>query len=310
MGKLRPGIPPSEAAAWQRTYEKSSYRDLPWFSPRPYGWVRENVVAGVFRPRSRILDLGCGAGTNSLFLARSRFRVSGIDLAPERSRRPGRGPPAPGFASTSESGTPCVFRTPTARSGVRSMWDAFTPCLSACGARTRPSLRACSAREERIFSPGSRASTRSRWDRRIARRSKRWPSPSSLDSCSTGPSIAWGGAGVYRPTTPGSSDARPRNRLRSSRFGSEEAAARWHYADQPPCGTVAAELRIGCSSWTSDAWWGKVYPEGIPDGERLRHYARKFNAVEVDSTYYRPRPRSSCGPGRARRRTTFDSRSS
>ncbi|MFY9717427.1 MAG: class I SAM-dependent methyltransferase [Thermoplasmata archaeon] len=82
MGKLRPGIPPSEAAAWQRTYEKSSYRDLPWFSPRPYGWVRENVVAGVFRPRSRILDLGCGAGTNSLFLARSRFRVSGIDLAP------------------------------------------------------------------------------------------------------------------------------------------------------------------------------------------------------------------------------------
>ncbi|MFY9717428.1 MAG: DUF72 domain-containing protein [Thermoplasmata archaeon] len=51
---------------------------------------------------------------------------------------------------------------------------------------------------------------------------------------------------------------------------------------------MAAELRIGCSSWTSDAWWGKVYPEGIPDGERLRHYARKFNAVEVDSTYYRP----------------------
>ncbi|HTP53994.1 MAG TPA: DUF72 domain-containing protein [Thermoplasmata archaeon] len=51
---------------------------------------------------------------------------------------------------------------------------------------------------------------------------------------------------------------------------------------------MSAELRVGCSSWTSDAWWGKVYPEGIPDGERLRHYARKFDAVEVDSTYYRP----------------------
>lgn len=48
------------------------------------------------------------------------------------------------------------------------------------------------------------------------------------------------------------------------------------------------ELRIGCSSWTSDSWWGKVYPPGIPDGERLRYYARVFDSVEVDSTYYRP----------------------
>jgi len=51
---------------------------------------------------------------------------------------------------------------------------------------------------------------------------------------------------------------------------------------------VGAELRIGCSSWTSDAWRGKVYPEGIPDGERLRYYARTFDTVEVDATYYRP----------------------
>jgi SAM-dependent methyltransferase len=82
MTERRPRVPTSEAAAWKRTYERTPYRDLPWFSSRPYGWVRENVVAGAFRPGSRILDLGCGAGTNSLFLARSRFRVSGIDLAP------------------------------------------------------------------------------------------------------------------------------------------------------------------------------------------------------------------------------------
>ncbi len=31
-----------------------------------------------------------------------------------------------------------------------------------------------------------------------------------------------------------------------------------------------------------------MYPTGIPDGERLRHYARLFDSVEVDSTYYRP----------------------
>jgi uncharacterized protein YecE (DUF72 family) len=51
---------------------------------------------------------------------------------------------------------------------------------------------------------------------------------------------------------------------------------------------VSAPVRIGCSSWTSEAWWGTVYPPGIPDGERLRHYARRFDTVEVDSTYYRP----------------------
>jgi uncharacterized protein YecE (DUF72 family) len=51
---------------------------------------------------------------------------------------------------------------------------------------------------------------------------------------------------------------------------------------------MGAEVRIGCSSWTSDAWWGRVYPTGIADGERLSHYARLFDTVEVDSTYYRP----------------------
>jgi uncharacterized protein YecE (DUF72 family) len=50
------------------------------------------------------------------------------------------------------------------------------------------------------------------------------------------------------------------------------------------------ELRIGCSSWTSDAWAGRVYPRGLPDGERLSVYARLYDTVEVDSTYYRTPP--------------------
>jgi uncharacterized protein YecE (DUF72 family) len=47
------------------------------------------------------------------------------------------------------------------------------------------------------------------------------------------------------------------------------------------------EVRIGCSSWTSEAWWGRVYPSGIADGDRLSVYARLFDTVEVDSSYYR-----------------------
>ncbi len=48
-----------------------------------------------------------------------------------------------------------------------------------------------------------------------------------------------------------------------------------------------AVVRSGCSSWTSDAWWGKVYPRGLPDGERLARYSLLYDTVEVDSSYYR-----------------------
>ena len=47
-------------------------------------------------------------------------------------------------------------------------------------------------------------------------------------------------------------------------------------------------LRTGCSSWTSDSWWGRVYPVGMKDGDRLVRYSRLYDTVEVDSTYYRP----------------------
>jgi len=49
---------------------------------------------------------------------------------------------------------------------------------------------------------------------------------------------------------------------------------------------VSGELRVGCSSWTSDAWNGRLYPPGLPPGQRLPYYARFFDTVEVDATYY------------------------
>jgi SAM-dependent methyltransferase len=62
-------------------YADRPYKDLPWFSARPYPWVVRAAGSGMWRAGARILDVGCGAGTNSLFLARAGFRVSGIDLA-------------------------------------------------------------------------------------------------------------------------------------------------------------------------------------------------------------------------------------
>lgn len=81
-GASRPGLPRSQQASWRRTYATTSYRKLPWFSTRPYPWVREAVQSGWLRPGASVLDVGCGAGTNSLFLARSGLRACGVDLAP------------------------------------------------------------------------------------------------------------------------------------------------------------------------------------------------------------------------------------
>ena len=50
---------------------------------------------------------------------------------------------------------------------------------------------------------------------------------------------------------------------------------------------MTGALRIGCSSWTSEAWAGRVYPIGLPPAERLAVYARAFDTVEVDASYYR-----------------------
>jgi uncharacterized protein YecE (DUF72 family) len=52
-------------------------------------------------------------------------------------------------------------------------------------------------------------------------------------------------------------------------------------------GSVTAPVRIGSSSWTSEAWWGRFYPNGLKDGDRLAYYARYYDTVEIDSTYYR-----------------------
>ena len=76
------GLPERAKQRWRQVYERSSYRELPWFSSTPFGWVETAVKERWLERGGRILDLGCGAGTNSLFLARSGYRAQGIDLAP------------------------------------------------------------------------------------------------------------------------------------------------------------------------------------------------------------------------------------
>jgi uncharacterized protein YecE (DUF72 family) len=51
--------------------------------------------------------------------------------------------------------------------------------------------------------------------------------------------------------------------------------------------------RVGTQGWNYDAWVGPFYPEGTRPVDFLRVYARAFDTVEVDSTFYAiPAPRT------------------
>jgi uncharacterized protein YecE (DUF72 family) len=48
----------------------------------------------------------------------------------------------------------------------------------------------------------------------------------------------------------------------------------------------ASTIRIGCSGWNYASWRQELY-EGLPPRLWLEHYARHFDTVEVNNTFYR-----------------------
>jgi uncharacterized protein YecE (DUF72 family) len=49
---------------------------------------------------------------------------------------------------------------------------------------------------------------------------------------------------------------------------------------------MPGSIRIGTQGWNYDAWVGPFYPEGTKVVDFLAVYARAFDTVEVDSTFY------------------------
>lgn len=45
-------------------------------------------------------------------------------------------------------------------------------------------------------------------------------------------------------------------------------------------------LHIGCPSWTSRDWVGKIYSPSLPVSDYLATYAQHFSAIELNVTYY------------------------
>ena len=55
--------------------------DTPWEYPQPWRDLDE-LFARFARPAARVLDVGCGLGTNALRLAALGYRVLGMDVSP------------------------------------------------------------------------------------------------------------------------------------------------------------------------------------------------------------------------------------
>ena len=49
---------------------------------------------------------------------------------------------------------------------------------------------------------------------------------------------------------------------------------------------MQSRIHIGTQAWSYDAWVGPFYPLGTRPADYLTVYARAFDSVEVDSTFY------------------------
>jgi uncharacterized protein YecE (DUF72 family) len=50
---------------------------------------------------------------------------------------------------------------------------------------------------------------------------------------------------------------------------------------------MSAQARVGCSGWQYKHWKGDFYPPGLPVSGWFEHYARTFDTVEINNTFYR-----------------------
>lgn len=65
--------------SWDSDYRRE--KPPPWDIGRPADELQKVVKEGTIR-KCRVVDLGCGSGTDAIFLARQGFDVTGIDISP------------------------------------------------------------------------------------------------------------------------------------------------------------------------------------------------------------------------------------
>lgn len=76
------GLSPRTRAMWARLYSGPDAGRLPWAFQKPFPPLTRAVEQGWLPSPGPILDVGCGTGTNAIWLARQGYRVTGSDVAP------------------------------------------------------------------------------------------------------------------------------------------------------------------------------------------------------------------------------------
>ncbi len=66
-------------------YRRLPPRDIPWNTEEPAGPLIELIDRDLIKP-CRAIDLGCGTGTNTCYLASRGFDATGVDISPEAVR--------------------------------------------------------------------------------------------------------------------------------------------------------------------------------------------------------------------------------
>jgi methyl halide transferase len=68
----------SELTRWEERYRSG---DTPWDTGQPSRELQRVIAAENIRP-CRVIELGCGTGTNAIWLAKQGFDVTAVDLSP------------------------------------------------------------------------------------------------------------------------------------------------------------------------------------------------------------------------------------
>lgn len=66
---------------WERFYRETPAAFIPWETGKPDEQLVELVGSGIIRKGAKVIDLGCGLGTQTVYLAEKGFDAIGIDIS-------------------------------------------------------------------------------------------------------------------------------------------------------------------------------------------------------------------------------------
>jgi ubiquinone/menaquinone biosynthesis C-methylase UbiE len=74
-----------EGRNWDEIYSKYDLAEIPWHSDKPDRELIDLIENKIIKP-CVVLDLGCGAGTDAIYLASKGFEVIALDISQEAIR--------------------------------------------------------------------------------------------------------------------------------------------------------------------------------------------------------------------------------